>query len=69
MDGNNPWFVESIEAFTFLNCPECKFAPQEAFFFQVQLTHETIYHIQNPIQFDDSIIIIGIIHSYHLLFF
>jgi hypothetical protein len=28
-----------------------------------------IYHIQNPIQFDDSIITIAIIHSYHLLFF
>ena len=38
MDGNNPWFVESIEAFTFLKCPECKFDTQEEYFFQVHAT-------------------------------
>ena len=35
MDGNNPWLVESIEAFSFLKCPECKFDTKIENFFQV----------------------------------
>ena len=29
MDADNPWQVESIEAFYFLKCPECLFFVQE----------------------------------------
>ena len=29
MDAENPWQVESIEAFYFLKCPECLFFVQE----------------------------------------
>ena len=32
MDGN-PWKVDSIEAFSFLNCPECMFRTKEENFF------------------------------------
>ena len=38
MDGNNPWLVESIESFSFLKCPECKFDTKEEYFFQVHAT-------------------------------
>ena len=38
MDGNNPWLVESIDAFLFWKCPECKFDTQEEYFFQVHAT-------------------------------
>ena len=38
MDGNNPWLVESIEAFACLKCPECKFNTKEEDFFQVHAT-------------------------------
>ena len=38
MDGNNPWLVESIEAFSFLKCPECKFDTKKENFFQVHAT-------------------------------
>ena len=38
MDGNNPWFVESIDAFLFWKCPECKFDTQEEYFFQAHAT-------------------------------
>ena len=38
MDGNNPWLVESIEAFSFLKCPECKFDTKIENFFQVHAT-------------------------------
>ena len=38
MDGNNPWLVESIEAFSFLKCPECKFDTKIEHFFQVHAT-------------------------------
>ena len=29
----NPWLVDSIEAFSFLNCPECMFRTKEENFF------------------------------------
>ena len=38
MDGNNPWLVESIEAFSVLKCPECKFDTKIEHFFQVHAT-------------------------------
>ena len=38
MDGNNPWLVESIEAFSFFKCPECKFDTKKENFFQVHAT-------------------------------
>ena len=31
---NNPWQVESIQAFAFLNCPECDFFTKDEDFFQ-----------------------------------
>ena len=31
---NNPWQVESIDAFSFLKCPECNFDTKEEFIFQ-----------------------------------
>ena len=31
---NNPWEVESLQAFLFLKCPECTFDTQEEDFFQ-----------------------------------
>ena len=38
MDDNNPWLVESIEAFSFLKCPECKFNTKKENYFQVHAT-------------------------------
>ena len=38
MEGYNPWFVESLEAFSFFKCPECKFDTQGEYFFQVHAT-------------------------------
>ena len=32
----NPWQVESVQAFAFLNCPECTFKTREETFFQVK---------------------------------
>ena len=31
----NPWHVESIQDFAFLNCPECAFKTKEEGYFQV----------------------------------
>ena len=31
----NPWQVDSVQAFAFLNCPECTFKTREETFFQV----------------------------------
>ena len=31
---DNPWEVESIQSFAFLNCPECTFKTKEESFFQ-----------------------------------
>ena len=30
----NPWLVDSIQAFSFLNCPECSFKAKDKNFFQ-----------------------------------
>ena len=30
----NPWHVDSVQAFAFLNCPECSFKTKEEDFFQ-----------------------------------
>ena len=30
----NPWHVDSMQAFAFLNCPECTFKTKEEDFFQ-----------------------------------
>ena len=32
----NPWHVESIQDFAFLNCPECAFKTKEEGYFQVK---------------------------------
>ena len=32
----NPWHVESIQDFAFLNCPECAFKTKEEGYFQVR---------------------------------
>ena len=32
--GDNPWEVESVQSFAFLNCPECTFKTKEESFFQ-----------------------------------
>ena len=32
---DNPWQVDSVQAFSFLKCPECIFDTQEEDFFQV----------------------------------
>ena len=32
----NPWQVDSVQAFAFLNCPECTFKTREETFFQVK---------------------------------
>ena len=34
----NPWQVDSVQAFSFLKCPECIFDTQEEDFFQVHAT-------------------------------
>jgi hypothetical protein len=34
MTVENPWLVDSIQAFSFLNCPECSFKAQDKNFFQ-----------------------------------
>ena len=31
---DNPWLVEDLKAFWFLNCPECEFKTQKEEFFQ-----------------------------------
>ena len=31
---NNPWEVESIQAFAYLNCPQCDFKTKDEDFFQ-----------------------------------
>ena len=32
--GENPWQVENVQAFAFLNCPECTFKIKTEDFFQ-----------------------------------
>ena len=34
MTVENPWLVNSIQAFSFLNCPECSFKAKDKNFFQ-----------------------------------
>ena len=34
MMAENPWLVNSIQAFSFLNCPECSFKAKDKNFFQ-----------------------------------
>ena len=34
----NPWLVETIQSFLFLNCPECHFKTKEKNFFQDHAT-------------------------------
>ena len=34
MPVENPWLVDSIQAFSFLNCPECSFKAKDKNFFQ-----------------------------------
>ena len=34
MKVENPWLVDSIQAFSFLNCPECSFKAKDKNFFQ-----------------------------------
>ena len=41
VDGVNPWVVDSIQAFTFLKCPECIFDTQGMDVFQ---THAVENH-------------------------
>ena len=31
---DNPWNVENIQEFSFLNCPECSFKTKQDYFFQ-----------------------------------
>jgi hypothetical protein len=47
----NPWFVETIQSFLFLNCPECHFKTKEKNFFQ---DHATKKHPRSSVLFEES---------------
>ena len=50
--GSNPWHVESIQDFSFLNCPECTFKSKHEDFFQ---EHAVKSHPQSRVLFDENI--------------
>ena len=47
----NPWFVETIQSFLFLNCPECHFKTKEKNFFQ---DHATKKHPRSSVLFEEN---------------
>ena len=49
--GANPWHVESIQDFSFLNCPECTFKSKHEDFFQ---EHAVKSHPQSRVLFDEN---------------
>jgi len=48
---NNPWEVESLQAFQFLKCPECTFDTKEENFFQM---HAVNHHPLSIVFFDET---------------
>ena len=48
---DNPWDVNSMEAFTFLKCPECSFDTKEEDFFQI---HAVDNHPLSFVLFGDT---------------
>ena len=48
----NPWVVENIQAFSFLNCPECAFKVKEVGIFQ---DHAVRNHSQSSVLFGPSV--------------
>ena len=51
----NPWQVESIQDFSFLNCPECTFKSKHEDFFQ---EHALKSHPQSRVFFDEKVEIV-----------
>ena len=47
----NPWFVDNIQSFLFLNCPECTFKTKNRNFFQ---DHATKRHPRSCALFENS---------------
>ena len=47
----NPWLVETIQSFLFLNCPECHFKTKEKNFFQ---DHATKKHPRSSVLFEEN---------------
>ena len=68
-DGNmsteNPWKVDNIKAFSFLNCPECSFKIKDENSFQ---NHAVKNHPLSSVLFDGKLVKEGTIHisSKHL---
>ena len=52
MENINPWLVENVQAFAFLNCPECPFKEKELAVFQ---DHALRNHPQSSVLFDSKI--------------
>ena len=48
----NPWFVENIQEFSFLNCPQCTFKVKEAVIFQ---DHAVRNHSQSSVLFGPNV--------------
>ena len=48
----NPWYVESIEAFSYFKCPECPFLSQVKRYFE---DHAVKNHILSAVLFGKSI--------------
>ena len=54
---DNPWHVDSVQAFSFLKCPECTFDTQEEDFFQVHAieNHPLSFVLFGKTQNEDNI--------------
>ena len=50
----NPWQVETIQAFSFLNCPECSFKSKNEDFFQ---EHAVQCHPRSCVFFDEELFV------------
>ena len=48
----NPWFVENIQEFSFLNCPQCTFKVKETVIFQ---DHAVRNHSQSSVLFGPNV--------------
>ena len=48
----NPWKVENIQSFVFLNCPECEFKTKKKSYFQ---EHAAKKHPMSCVFFEDKI--------------
>ena len=59
MSTENPWKVDNIKAFSFLNCPECSFKIKDENSFQ---NHAVKNHPLSSVLFDGKLVKEGTIH-------